>query len=92
MQDLKEDHFSEFVSFIETLENVVRWTATLEESLHATESGCLHVHCFLEFSGTGLGDPAADDVAWGDAELFALQGLLCVVLEAWHALRAHQQS
>ena len=28
----------------------MRWTATLEESLHATESGRLHLHCFLEFS------------------------------------------
>ena len=50
VQNLTEDDFSEFVSFIETLENVVRWTATLEESLHATESGRLHLHCFLEFS------------------------------------------
>ena len=75
MQNLTEDDFSEFVSFIETLENVVRWTATLEESLHATESGRLHLHCFLEFSRAP--DWATlQPLTWRGmfAKLFGLQG------------------
>lgn len=38
-----------FITFVRSLGFVLRWTATLEESLHAAVTGRLHLHVFMEF-------------------------------------------
>jgi len=47
---LSEDWWEPFVTWLQTLEFVVRWTATLETSLRSGLEGRLHLHVFMEFN------------------------------------------
>eukprot|EP00439_Symbiodinium_sp_Y106_P003916 s5009_g1.t1 len=48
--ELSEDWWEPFVAWLQTLEFVVRWTATLETSLRSGLEGRLHLHVFMEFN------------------------------------------
>ncbi|CAJ1415011.1 unnamed protein product [Effrenium voratum] len=41
--------FEPFVDFIQTVESISRWTATLERSEHAQNMDRLHLHVYIEF-------------------------------------------
>lgn len=41
--------FEPFVDFIQTVESISRWTATLERSEHAENMDRLHLHVYIEF-------------------------------------------
>lgn len=48
--ELSEDWWEPFVAWLQTLEFVLRWTATLETSLRSGLEGRLHLHVFMEFN------------------------------------------
>lgn len=48
--ELSEDWWEPFVAWLQTLEFVFRWTATMETSLRSGLEGRLHLHVFMEFN------------------------------------------
>ena len=47
---LAEGTWGDFLAWLDTLEFLVQWTATLETSTRSADAGRLHLHVFMEFT------------------------------------------